>query len=216
MTFKDWMDVLQAVFVIVASIVAVDGIDAWRKEFRGKRKIELAEEVLELFYQAKDIIASERFPAYFASGYSKREANQAETPKQKQTRDLAHVTFQRYHKHNKIFSRIYALRYRVMAQFGKSSTAPFDGMKSVLDDLQTDLSHWVMLSEVDTNPNHWATPQLLQQHQAKIVECEKVLWGMGEDDPISPRLEQIIESVEQICGKQIAGESEACHPTKTK
>jgi hypothetical protein len=209
MTFKDWIDIAQAVSVIAASIVAVFGINAWRKEFRGKRKIGLAEEVLELFYRAKDIITSERFPVYFTNEYSKREPKSTETPKQKQIRDLVHVTLERYYRHNETFSRIYTLRYRVMAQFDKNSITPFNELKSVLDDLRTELSRWAMLSEVDIDPSHWSTPQLLQQHLAKIEECEKVLWGMGENDPISPRLKKIIENIERICQLQITGKSDA-------
>lgn len=60
---KDWIDLIQGASVIIASCVAIFGINAWRKEFVDKRRIELAEEVLALFYQAKDIIA-ERFYAF--------------------------------------------------------------------------------------------------------------------------------------------------------
>jgi hypothetical protein len=61
MTFKDWIDIAQIVSVLVASLVAIRGIQAWRREFVGKRRIELAEEVLALFYQAKDAIGWIRF-----------------------------------------------------------------------------------------------------------------------------------------------------------
>jgi len=41
---KDWADVAQSASIIVASVVAIYGIDAWRREFVGKRRMELAEE----------------------------------------------------------------------------------------------------------------------------------------------------------------------------
>jgi hypothetical protein len=80
-TLKDWIDLIQGVSVIIASGMAFVGIKAWREEFVGKRRIELAEEVLALFYQAKDIIA-ERFYAFYKN--SDRKAELIETPKQKQ------------------------------------------------------------------------------------------------------------------------------------
>jgi hypothetical protein len=47
---------------IVASIVAVWGINAWRREHVGRRRIDLAEEVLGLFYGAREVISSFRSP----------------------------------------------------------------------------------------------------------------------------------------------------------
>lgn len=40
--------------VIIAAVTAV-GFSQWRRDIAGRRKIELAEEVLALFYESKDI-----------------------------------------------------------------------------------------------------------------------------------------------------------------
>jgi len=45
-TTKLVVDILQGLAVIGASIAAVLGINAWKREHLGKRRIELAEEVL--------------------------------------------------------------------------------------------------------------------------------------------------------------------------
>lgn len=37
---------------IIASATAIYGINSWRREIKGKRQIELAEDVLSNFYQA--------------------------------------------------------------------------------------------------------------------------------------------------------------------
>jgi hypothetical protein len=44
------IQILSSISVIIASWAAVYGIDAWKREFTGKRRIQLAEEALELFY----------------------------------------------------------------------------------------------------------------------------------------------------------------------
>ena len=46
--------------IIIASITAIYGINAWRREYRGKKDIDLAEETLALFYKAKDAISAIR------------------------------------------------------------------------------------------------------------------------------------------------------------
>ena len=43
-------DVITAVSVAIAALAFVVGVNAWRREFVGKRRIELAENVLALFY----------------------------------------------------------------------------------------------------------------------------------------------------------------------
>lgn len=48
----DWnlfFDVIKSLSIIIASIVAIYGINSWRREAKWKRKYELAEEVLSLF-----------------------------------------------------------------------------------------------------------------------------------------------------------------------
>jgi hypothetical protein len=200
MTFKDWIDIAQITSIFIASLVAVYGIEAWRREFVGKRRIELAEEVLALFYQAKDVIGWIRFPAGPTGESSTRKSETVETPHQKQIRDEAYVISKRLNEHSELFSRIRTLRYRFMAQFGKDASVPFDDLKSILDEILVAANLWVMLSQVDTCKHD---PQQLQAHRAKIDEREKILWGMGKDDPISVRIESVVKDIERICRPHI-------------
>lgn len=55
-------DILQSISMILACWAVIAGIDAWRREFVGKRRIELAEETLEAFYALRDAIAFIRNP----------------------------------------------------------------------------------------------------------------------------------------------------------
>ncbi len=49
-------DAITAFSAAIAAISFVVGISTWRREFVGKRRIELAESVLALFYEAADAI----------------------------------------------------------------------------------------------------------------------------------------------------------------
>jgi hypothetical protein len=204
-TLKEWIELVQGVSVIVASIAAFFGIKAWHEEFIGRRRLELAEEALALFYQANDVIAFMRFPAGYTDERSSRKFEEVETPKQKQIRDDAYVTFERYNLNREIFSRIQALRYRFMAQFGKDTASPFGRLKSIIDELFGAARQWVMLSEVDEHT--FSHPERLQEHQARIEKFEKILWGIDEGDPISQRLEDTVQEMEQICRPQLDGKS---------
>jgi len=49
--------VLKELSLLIGIWVAIYGIDSWRREHKGKRQLELAEETLALFYEARDVIA---------------------------------------------------------------------------------------------------------------------------------------------------------------
>ena len=190
----------QAASVFVASLIAICGIEAWRKEFVGKRRIELAEEVLALFYQAKDVIGWIRFPTSFVAESATRKPESDETSTEKGINDQAYIFYKRLEQYSELFSRIHALRYRFMAQFGRNTSVPFEELKSILDDLQSDLDSWIMLSRVDTRRHD---QQQLQAHQARIEKREKALWGLGKADPISLSVENVVENVDRICRPHI-------------
>jgi hypothetical protein len=66
------LDIVQSIGVIVAACTAIYGIGAWRREHEGRRRYELAEDVLASFYEARDRIASIRSVFGFESESSSR------------------------------------------------------------------------------------------------------------------------------------------------
>ena len=78
------LQVIQAVSLIVAAWTAIYGIRAWRSEFVGKKRIELAEEVLVRFYEARDVIRIIRNPFGYVGEGSTRQGAEGEAPEEKQ------------------------------------------------------------------------------------------------------------------------------------
>ena len=111
--------ILESVSVIFACISIILGVDAWRREYVGKRKIEVAEDVLTLFYQARDTISRIRTPWHQKEEGKTRKPGEYETPEQKEQLDRAYVVFERYEKEQEIFNKLVVIRYRFMARFGK-------------------------------------------------------------------------------------------------
>jgi hypothetical protein len=194
---NEWIGIFQGVSVIAASIVAWWGIAAWRREFVGKRRIQLAEEVLALFYQAEEIIAWMRSPWTLSVESSKRKSESIETPGQKEINDAVYVFSKRFD--SELFSRIRAIRYRFMALFGKDASAPFNELKSVLDQLQVALGAWARLSSLDTSKYN---PEELERHEAGIERHGKVLWS-SEKDQITLQVENAVKNIDRICRPHI-------------
>lgn len=53
--WKDAIGIVQSIFVCLTALIALLGISEWRWQTVSKRKIELAEQVLASFYEARDL-----------------------------------------------------------------------------------------------------------------------------------------------------------------
>jgi len=187
--------------VIVASIAAVWGVSAWRREFRGKRDMELAENALELFYRAERAIEAIRFPIWNLADGRTRSPEPNETPEEKEARDRAYVVFKRMKDHSDIFDQLYTLRFRFMARFGRDRSKPFDEMKRVVDTI------WVCTQKL---AEYWAEQlrdgdRTHQSTKNEITEYERVISYAGAKDPTESRVRDIIAEVEGICRPIIQG-----------
>lgn len=197
MILNDWADIAQSASVVIASLVAIYSIDAWRREFVGKRRMELAEEVLALFYQARDIIESIRNPGGFGGEGQTRKPGPRETPEDKKALDGAYVLVERYNQHLEMFSRIHALRYRFIAQFGLAAVKPFDDLNGVVTDLMLAARR---MARYSTGPERtFRSNEDVEEHQSKLHEIDRIYYAGGDDDPIRPRVEQLVNEIEGTC-----------------
>jgi hypothetical protein len=202
---KEWADIAQSVSIIIASLVVIYGIDEWRREFVGKRRIELAEEVLSLFYQARDIIESIRSPFGFGGEGETRKPSPNERPEHKEALDQAYVLIERYNRHIEVFSRIRALRYRFMAQFDTNASKPFDDLNRIINELILSAQQKARYATQTEQP--YLSDAAAEKHNKKFLEVDSVYYCGSEDDPIAPRVEAILEDVESTCKKIIESRS---------
>jgi hypothetical protein len=184
------LEVINTVAIVVASIVAICGISAWRKEFQGKRNIELAEEVLALFYEAIGAVRAIRSSLGYMAEGATRKPQDGETRQQKRARDQAYVVHERYEKRQDVFNRLHSKRYQFMARFGNEKAKPFE-----------DLRHIVIEIRVSANSlaDIWSVEKRSEATEKKRLEHESVIWDLSEEDPIAPRLEKVISDIEAVC-----------------
>jgi hypothetical protein len=195
---------LKDVSIIIASITAIYGIDSWRREFQGKRHIELAEEVLSLFYEAKDAITSIRW-FYSVGEGTTRDRNENETEEQRDALDKAYVVWERYQRYEKLFNKIDSIKYRyqvMFAQYDPDALPPFTELRGILKEIimaANQLSQlWVRSHGV------FVDDEQEKRHFDNVEKYEGIIWlGLAEKDPINPRMEQIISQIETTCCKII-------------
>jgi len=191
-----WLETFKNLSILIATWSVIYGIGAWRREFIGKRKIELAEGILALFYEAKDALYTIRSPFGFEGEGSTRKPLKSERPEDKETLDNAYVVIERYKKYQEIFNKLYAMRYRFMAQIGKEKAKPFDDLNQIIKEIILSARQLARLWP----ERHFRSDDEEEKHYERVRKAEGVFWeGSVDPDPINPRLEKVITEMEKIC-----------------
>jgi hypothetical protein len=193
-------NILESISVILASLVAsgavVYGVNAWRREYVGKRKIELAEEVLALFYEAQDVIRQIRSPFGSVGEGSTRNPSPNESQEEKQINDKAYVAFERYYKRQDLFNKLYSMRCRYTTHFGKDSAKPFNDLSKIVNEILTS-ARVLTFYWMDQGHRQWENNEEFQKHLKEMHKHEAVFWEMSADeDTITPRVNMVISDIE--------------------
>ena len=203
---------IQAISLTVAALIAIYSINAWRNEFVGKRRIDLAEEVLVRFYEARDAVRAIRNPFAFAGEGSSRQAGEREAPDEKQILDQAFVAFERYEKHSDLFNQLQSLRYRFMAQFGVDAVQPFDDLSRALNEIFISARMLGRYYWRERNRPNRRTEEEAQQRVAETERHEAVFWQTAEDDDIATRVDRAVARIEEISNDVIRREPKRGFP----
>lgn len=113
----------EAIAIGAACWAIISGVGAWKREFIGKRKIELAEEMLATFLEMSDAVAFIRNPFSSSSEGRTRERVDNENPEHSELLDRAYIVFECYEQRREVFVRLNTLKYRFMAVFGGETDA---------------------------------------------------------------------------------------------
>lgn len=198
----DWTEGLKQISILIAAWVAIYGIDSWRREHTGKRRIELAEDTLALFYEAVDIIKLMRLPVSFTNETENIERWKHESDAEFQARKNASVVFVRYNQHLELFNKIYSMRYRFMAQIGRDKAKPFDDLKNIVNEITGAARALSRLWSHEC----LVTDDQRKQHRELIKKYEAVFWDEFEyDDPITLKVNAVITEIESTCKAVITG-----------
>lgn len=191
----DIANILESVSIIIAAWSVIISLNAWRREYIGKRNLELAEEILALFYEARDAIIGIRSNFGYGGEGSTRKASENESPEEKRIYDRAFVTIERYNKRIELFSKIYSMRYRYMARFGSDTVNPFNEIQSIVNEILMSADDLALYWKDQSSLTSIDQPRF-QENLNKIRELESIIWNRGKDDPIMPRINNVVADIE--------------------
>lgn len=200
------LEILGSLGIILASIVAFFGINSWRRELRERKQYELAEEVLTLFYEARDKISAIRSPGGYVGEGESRKPNPKETPEEKEALDSAYVVFERYQKNQETFNRLHALRYRFMAIFETNKAKPFFDLNNITNEIFTAAR---MLGTLWHMRSQTYLPRSKERYDKIIKDIEKYeaifWWDVKVRDSIEQKVEKTVKEMDEICRPILRG-----------
>jgi hypothetical protein len=172
-----------------AAYIAYRGLERWRAETIGKRRVELAEEVLADFYHAREVILAVRLPASFGNEGSTRKKAEWETENDTSNLNSYFATLERLDNRSEFFAGLNARQYRFFAHFGRDAAKPYADLRKIYSDIVVAAR---MLISAYRRGNEGSLPQNREKWEATI-------WWTGENDPIAARLDHVIEAIEATC-----------------
>lgn len=189
-TIGQFANVVTAGAAAFAAWQAMRGISAWRDEMLGRRKAELAEEVLSGFYQARDAIRTIRSPFSSPDVESRdRPREETETEDDKRRLDAHYVPIARLEERSEFLRGLLAKKYRMKALFGEKVDQPFIAINKTLNEI------------------HFAASGMMRYSGSKQIDrklwtkWEASIWeGAEEEDEISKRIDNAVAEMERICG----------------
>jgi len=181
---------------LAASIAAIYSLNTWRKEHLGKKRVDLAEETLALFYEAKDAISAIRSPFGHSGEGKTREPIEGETPGQARIREQAHAFWERYEMRQDVFNRLRAMRYRFMAEVGKVEAEPFFELNKIVNEVLFAANN---IARIQLRWNQ-IPDKKYDEYSDRIEEYENIVWEEhGDHDPIAERIEKMMNEIEKSC-----------------
>jgi len=196
------MDILRSLSIIIVAFVAVYSINAWRRELKGQRELDVSEQALALIYECKDNLQFIRGPFSFSGEGQTRKRRPDETKDESKAFDQAYVLIERYEKVRDSFIKLQSMKYKFMAIFGKETAEPFNEVNRIMNELFLAAKR---LGERYWNPKYQAKSLSDPKWEKKILEYEAKFYSGEEPDTIAERMDNVVGRIEGICSKIIQG-----------
>ncbi|MGU3537738.1 hypothetical protein [Methylobacterium sp. A54F] len=185
-TLTGLKDLVVAGAAICTTFFAWKALDKWRTETIGKRRLELAEEVLAAFYQVQATIQDARTAFVDA-----REMVREEGVPENVVRSAYYAPVRRLRDSYDKIVDLRTKRHRFAAVFGTQATKPWNEIDEVLRDIDNASEALLRLGSEHIPPS--------DPSAQFYVEQRRILARRSKEDPITPRLTTAVAEIEAIC-----------------
>jgi hypothetical protein len=203
-----WLDqiapLIQAAAVLVTSSVAVCSLTAWRRQIIGKRKTELAEQVLFNFYAARDALIEARSPGFLSSEGKTRKLAETESDQVQLMRNTYFIPIERLTREKVLFANLHVQWYVFSFYFGASRTTPFEAMLNAHNSIIRTANRLIDISQYDG-----ASQQVADCRDSLLSELG---WGKRErPDETDRAIDVAVSEIEALCTPILRGRNSWVH-----
>jgi hypothetical protein len=185
-----------AAAAVTGAIIAILGYRKWKPESIGKRKIELAEQMLADFHQARDVIDYARTPTGWAIESDQRKPAKGETSGERRRKDAYFRTFQRLKAYEELFVRLQTRKYQAVAHFGGDARKPIEALGEV---------HAKVLAASGNLSRYYKSdgelPESWDEWETSIGWLQEDGDGKAAHDEIALQLQKIVDEADRFYGQ---------------
>jgi hypothetical protein len=205
-TSKILIPAIGVMATIGATLVAVWGILAWRREYLGKRRIDLAEEVLSLVYESKDFYDAVRSPIGRDGEGSSRQKSPDETDDETLALNQTFTQIERCNSRPDLFAKLRSLRYRFMVQNGRDAGKLLEELSNVKYEISRPYRR-LLLQIKQLRHKHSPERDSVGYRNGLQQICEEIgreIDGFDDEtsdaeDVVLRRVDQLVAKIEKIC-----------------
>lgn len=167
---------------IFGAWIAKKGLDKWKSETMGKRRIELAEQALTLAYETADVLALAR------TWVPRSESIKPETPPSKQELlERLDKPLELLRDHAELFAKLRLTSFAFAIHFGPNSTGSFSVLLGLRDEL-----------------NFAAHAAIAEIRRGGGFDPMPILSTSAELDETDAKIARAVSDLEQICKSVLA------------
>lgn len=197
-TIKDYLDLAGILAICVTTIIAIWGLNSWRREIKWRRKYELAEEVLALFYQVEESFSQIRNTFSNLEEGSSRVKSAKEKPEETAFLNRANIVYERYQNESDVFIQLRKIKHRFKTVFGTNTEIPFNEIQKIINEIFR--ANHRLAQKYWRNYIPLFYSESIDEFIQKKEEYESIIWASyDEDDLIEARIKSIITDIEKIC-----------------
>lgn len=196
----DWLstafEASKALAAVTGAVVVVLGYRKWKPESIGKRKIELAEQMLADFHQARDVIDYARTPTGVSIESDQRKPARGETSDERRKKNAYFRTFQRLKAYEDLFARLQTRKYQAVAHFGNGARNQIEAIGEI---------HARVLAASGNLSRYYRSdgdlPDSWDEWERTIGWLQELPDGKQQHDEIAGQLQSIVDEADKFYGE---------------
>ncbi|MEQ5752362.1 hypothetical protein ABN357_14910 [Providencia rettgeri] len=195
-------DYISSLSVFLAALTFISGVNAWKREFIGRKKIDLYEKALNYIYKARESISYIRMPISSQSEGSTRKKGPNETSEESEILDRAFVTMERFKKSNTLFDEIRILHHQINLISDDATVNIFNTFHSNLDKLyRAARIHPQLVLNQGNKP--------VDSLNTQLIENLRIIYSSG-DDEIENNVNDLLDIISLLYSRELISRYNFC------